>query len=106
MEASCEADVKPNGKGPSMLLLGTSNFLGPALLDAFGGARAANTHCKQPVNGSLFCDTRSTRVSGVLDGLPVEPAAAIVLLGILPVSMAARAIRPNPPRSTCAASFG
>jgi len=90
MEASCEADVKPNGTGPSMLLLGASSFLGPALLDAFGGGRAANTHCKHPVNGSLFFDTRSTRVSDVLAGLPVKPAAAIVLLGILPVSMAAR----------------
>jgi hypothetical protein len=70
--------VKPDGKSSSVLLLGASGFLGPALLDAFGGACAVKTHCKHPVKGSLFFDTRSTRVSDVLATLPGEPAAAII----------------------------
>jgi dTDP-4-dehydrorhamnose reductase len=83
-------NVKPDGKRPSMLLLGASGFLGPALLDAFGGVRAVKTHCKHPVKGSFFFDTRSARITDVLAELPVKPVAAIILLGITDIDSCAR----------------
>ena len=82
--------MKPDGSGSSVLLLGASGFLGPALLDAFGGARAVKTHCKHPVNGSRFFDARTTHISDVLAALPGKPAAAVILLGITDIDKCAR----------------
>jgi len=51
-----KADVKPDGKVTSVLLLGASGFLGPALRDAFGAERAVMTHLSHSGEGSLFFD--------------------------------------------------
>ncbi len=85
-----KADVKPDGKGPSVLLLGASGFLGPALRDAFGAGRAVVTHLSHSGEGSLFFDARSTGVSDFVAALPGKPAAAVILLGITNIDHCAR----------------
>lgn len=82
--------MKPDGKGPSALLLGASGFLGPALRDAFGAEWAAITHLTHPREGSLFFDARFTRLADLVEALPGKPVAAVILLGITNIDRCAR----------------
>lgn len=82
--------MKPDAKDPSVLLLGASGFLGPALRDAFGAERAVTTHLTHSGEGSLFFDARFTRVADFVAALPGKPAAAVILLGITNIDHCAR----------------
>ena len=85
-----DADVMADGKDRSVLLLGASGFLGPALRDAFAAEPAVPTHFSHPGEGSLFFDARRTRVSDFVGAFPGKPAAAVILLGITNIDHCAR----------------
>ncbi len=87
----------PTIASPSVLLLGASGFLGPALIDAFGPAGALATHCRHARPGSVYFDARETAVANLLPGLERRPRAAIIMLGITGIDDCAR-----DPRGTAA----
>ncbi|MEK6208815.1 MAG: sugar nucleotide-binding protein [Pseudomonadota bacterium] len=82
--------MKPNGKGPSVLLLGASGFFGPALCEAFGSSGAVATHFSHASAGSLYFDACSTPAADLVSRLPSKPAAAVILLGITNIDACAR----------------
>lgn len=88
-QPALRTDLHP---GPnSVLLLGASGMLGPALIRVLGAPRVLATHCNHPSPSTVFFDARSMRVAQLLTNPVSLPGVAVVMLGITNIDACARA---------------
>jgi len=78
------------GAQGTVLLLGASGMLGPAMVQALGPGRSIATHCSRPSESTVFFDARHTTVAQLLAGQDALPQAAVVMLGITAIDACAR----------------
>lgn len=74
----------------SVLLLGASGFLGPALQEALGPNVAIATHFSHARAKSAFFDARRTRLTEIVGNLPDNPAAGVILFAVTGIDDCAR----------------
>jgi dTDP-4-dehydrorhamnose reductase len=74
----------------TVLLLGASGMLGPALAHVLGPGRTLATHCSRPSASTVFFDARHTSVQQLLEGRNGLPQAAVIMLGITSIDACAR----------------
>ncbi len=74
----------------TVLLLGASGMLGPALAHVLGPGRTLATHCSHPSATTVFFDVQHSTVQQLLEGRHRLPQAAVVMLGITSIDACAR----------------
>lgn len=65
---------------PNVLILGGSGYIGRCLFASLGSDRAISTYLRSPVDGGIYFDSLSMKLSD-LAGLPGSISYAVVLLG-------------------------
>ena len=82
--------MPPAAGRPTVLLLGASGFLGPALQQAFAPGEALATHCRHPRECSVFFDACATPIADLIGQGEIRSRAAIVLFATTAIDTCAR----------------